>query len=65
MKFWNLIFDIIHLAFSKKSIAQRIAYLLRGFVYLPFLLKGTQAAKGKEQDSSAMNPAGDDIYHLF
>ncbi len=64
MKVKILILDIFHFALTQKTRSQRLLYIFRGLIFLPFLLEGASTSKEKEQDTVA-NPSGDDIYPLF
>jgi len=53
---------IIDLAVSKKSSKEKLAYLLKGFLYfIPIIISNLNEAKGENDDELQ----GDDIYPLF
>jgi len=57
--------EIVFLAFHKKTMKERLAYLFKGIVFLPFLAKDTLKNERKLDASVSMSAAGDDIYPLF
>ena len=63
----NWIFhEVIAFALSKKGFYQKVSYLIKGFVFAPFLMKKT-AKSGAEHAQSAIagSQGGGDIYPLF
>ncbi len=57
--------EMVLLALHKKGLKEKIAYLFKGMLFLPFLIKDTLKTERKEDVSASMSAAGDDIYPLF
>lgn len=57
--------EITLLAFHKKSLKVKIGYLLKGMLFMPFIVKDTIKSERKGDMSTSMSAAGDDIYPLF
>ena len=57
--------DVMLLASSKKTLARKASYLLKGVLFAPLLISDIKKLKGKENISTMMSASGDDIYPLF
>ena len=57
--------DTMLLAFSKKTFAGKLSYLLKGLLFLPFLSRNLMGTKGRDKSALTNSEAGEDIYPLF
>lgn len=60
-----LIRDIYSMAQAEKTLRGRIGYLLRGFLFLPFLMRDPTLRTGQSREAGGVAPQFDDIYPLF
>lgn len=57
--------DTMLLASSKRTLGKKTLYLLKGLVFLPFLINESKKVAVKDRAALAMSEAGEDIYPLF
>jgi len=57
--------DAIRLAARKKTIKQRFIYIIKGIVFLPFLVIDLKKTSRSKDDSASLSASGDDVYPLF
>ena len=60
----GLLTDIMKLATRKNNLNDRLKYILKGVIFLPFLIHDLARTK-KENNSTALSASGDDVYPLF
>ncbi|MCG6535783.1 MAG: hypothetical protein L7F78_14055 [Syntrophales bacterium LBB04] len=56
--------DIILFAMARENLSDKVMYLFKGLLFIPFLETASRKAGG-DKDVSLVNEAGDDIYPLF
>ncbi|GEM_PF-3046635 len=61
----NLMKDIFGLAFTKKSFLEKLIYLFKGIIFLPILISENRPRREKNNNTSDVSVAGDDVYPLF
>lgn len=61
----NLMKDIFSLAFTKKNFLEKLFYLFKGIIFWPILISEKRARKEKNNNTSDVSLAGDDVYPLF
>jgi hypothetical protein len=62
---YSLIRDICALARRQDTLRGRLLYLVRGFIYLPFLMRDFPSVSSRKDESTGIAPQFDDIYPLF
>lgn len=60
----DLFVDLMRFAMAKKSIRERLRYVVLGLIFYSFLAR-TMVTGTKGGDSASSSQAGDDIYPLF
>lgn len=58
------IFELMRFALSKRTVRQRLRYMILGLAFYGFFI-ATTSAGSEESDSAPSSQAGDDIYPLF
>lgn len=53
------------MAQAEKTLRGRIGYLLRGLLFLPFLMRDPSLQTGQSRKAGGIAPQFDDIYPLF
>lgn len=63
----NWIFhEVIAFALSKKCLYEKTSYIIKGFVFAPFLMKKTAKSSAEHAQSAiTISQGGGDIYPLF
>lgn len=61
----NILNSIIRFAMAQKNFSQKLAYLMKGFLFAPFLMQMARKAAKGDNTISVASQAGDDIYPLF
>lgn len=61
----KLINEILRFALTRKKLSQKAAYLFKGLLFTPFLIKKGAKMTTRDETVSATSQAGDDIYPLF
>ena len=60
----GLLTDVMKLAARKKNLNDRLGYILKGIIFLPFLMHDLAKTK-KENNPTSLSASGDDVYPLF
>jgi hypothetical protein len=60
----NLFADLMKLALRKKNAKDRISYMFKAIVFLPFLMRDLKKTQ-RENSSTSLSASGDDVYPLF